>query len=51
MTFDVFTWEEKHSKAAVIIALAIGGAIFFHKYERKWIAGVMGISAAVIGFM
>lgn len=50
MTFDVFEWETKHTKAVVICILVIAAVVFFHKEERRWIAAGLGVAAAVLGF-
>lgn len=50
MTLDVFTWEAKHTKAVIICIVAIAAVILFHKEERKWIAGGLGVAAAVLSF-
>jgi len=50
MTLDIFRWEDKHTKAAIICALVIAAVIFFHKHERRWIAGALGVAAAVLAF-
>lgn len=50
MTFDAFHWESKHTRAALICVAVIAAVVFFHKEERRWIAGGLGVAAAILGF-
>lgn len=50
MTLDIWQWETKHTKAAVVCVVAIAVVVFFHKEERKWLAAGLGVAAAVLGF-
>jgi len=51
MTFDVFTWETKHTKALFICILAVLLVILFHKEERRMMAAGLGVAAAILGFV
>lgn len=51
MTFDAFTWEPKHTKALILAVFILIAVVIFHKDERRWLAGVMGVGAAAMGFL
>lgn len=50
MTLDIFKWETKHTKAAIVCVLAIVLVCIFHKEERRWLAAGLGVAAAILGF-
>jgi len=51
MTFDIYEWEPKHTKAAFVCILAVFLVICFHKEERRWLAAGLGVAAGILGFV